>query len=178
MTGPHKWDPSVLDFAYANRKDWEILGDDRPPYEEDWFNAYGKSTQCIIANLELLLDDPPAAPDPSISDHTSTLSAYYSALSNDTFHTALPYWTLMGNKHSIDTSLEENQHSIETQEPDWESLHPYFGYQPIEAIKATWKVTTRHGGERTNTYMRKHYKSCNPVLNVHRRNEPVAADIN
>ena len=65
----------------------------------------------------------------------------------------------------------------EPKEQDWESLRPFFGFQPVDAIKATFKVTTRHGCEGTNTYMRKHFKSRNPALNVHRRSEPVATDI-
>ena len=61
MTDPHEWDPGVMDYKYESREDWENLGytSRKDAYHEPRFDAYGESTQCVIANLDFLLDEPP-----------------------------------------------------------------------------------------------------------------------
>ena len=148
LTSPHEWDPSIIDFTYASPAEWTHLGHpEGHEYLDTRFDEYGESTQRVIANLTFLLDLLPPATDASL-----------------------------GLDPGECTTLTISQHKTEPKEPDWEKLRPFFGYQPIESIKATWKVTTRHGGEGVNTYMRKHFKTRNPALNVLRRCEPVATD--
>jgi hypothetical protein len=170
LTGPHEWDPGVLDYAYASKEEWEHLGHDPDDaYEEPNFDAYGESTQRVIANLNILLDEPPPLlprdHDASSTSTSSSAPTFKTACTNQSFHNA---WGVL--EHNI------YNHVTKEKEPDWESLRKYFAYQPVERIKATFQATTRHGCEGTNTYMRKHFKSRNPALNVHRRNEPVATD--
>ena len=46
-----------------------------------------------------------------------------------------------------------------------------------EVIKDTYQVTSRFGGTiPQHDYLKKHFKSRNPVFNIPRRNEPVATD--
>ena len=62
-------------------------------------------------------------------------------------------------------------------EEDWKSLRPYFGWQSEQVIKDTYKVTSRFGGTiPRHDYLKKHFKSRNPVFNIPRRNEDVATD--
>ena len=57
------------------------------------------------------------------------------------------------------------------------SLRPYFGWQSEQVIKDTYKVTSRFGGTiPQHDYLKKHFKSRNPVFNIPRQNEPVATD--
>ena len=56
---------------------------------------------------------------------------------------------------------------------DWASLQSHFGFQSEEVIKATYQVTLHYAG---NDYLKKHFKTCNPVFNISHQNEPVATD--
>ena len=76
-------------------------------------------------------------------------------------------------EHTFHTHLHESNHA----EQDWKSLRPYFGWQSEQIIQDTYKVTSRFGGTIPHhDYLRKHFKSRNPVFNIPRRNEPVATD--
>ena len=68
-------------------------------------------------------------------------------------------------------------HDSNPAEEDWKSLRPYFGWQSEQVIKDTYQVTSRFGGTiPRHDYLKKHFKSRNPVFNIPRRNEDVATD--
>ena len=68
-------------------------------------------------------------------------------------------------------------HDSNPAEEDWKTLRPNFGWQSEQVIKKTYKVTSRFGGTiPQHDYLKKHFKSRNPVFNIPRRNEPVATD--
>ena len=68
-------------------------------------------------------------------------------------------------------------HDSNPAEEDWKSLRPYFGWQSEQVIKDTYQVTSRFGGTiPQHDYLKKHFKSRNPVFNIPRRNEPVTTD--
>ena len=81
-------------------------------------------------------------------------------------------------------SPESGEHTFHTYlhvsniaEPDWKLLRPYFGWQSEQVIQNTYKVTSRFGGTVPHhDYLKKHFKSRNPVFNIPRRNESVAKD--
>ena len=71
------------------------------------------------------------------------------------------------------THLHESNHA----EQDWKSFRCYFGWQFEQVIQDTYKVAYRFGGTIPHhDYLKKHFKSRNPVFNIPRRNEPVATD--
>ena len=58
-------------------------------------------------------------------------------------------------------------HDSNPVEEDWESLRLYFGWQSEQVIKDTYKVTSRFGGTiPRHDYLKKHFKSRNPVFNI------------
>jgi hypothetical protein len=63
-----------------------------------------------------------------------------------------------------------------TLEPDYGQLCPHLGWLPIDAIKKTFECTTQLARMPMRTILKKWYKSPNPALNVHPRDEPVATD--
>ena len=68
-------------------------------------------------------------------------------------------------------------HQGSPQEPDWHALRPFFAWTSPSRIKDTFNVTTRHGtAPHTQDYIKKHFKSRNPVFNIPRRSEAVATD--
>ena len=80
---------------------------------------------------------------------------------------------LPSGEHTTSAHLHDSNPADE----DWKSLRPYFGWQSAQVIKDTYKVTSRFGGTiPRHDYLKKHFKSRNPVFNIPRRNEPVATD--
>ena len=70
-----------------------------------------------------------------------------------------------------------NLHQGSSQEPDWNAPRPFFAWTSPSSIQDTFNVTTRHGSApHTQDYIKKHFKSRNPVFNVPRRSEAVATD--
>ena len=70
-----------------------------------------------------------------------------------------------------------NLHQSSSQEPNWNALRPFFAWTSPSSIQDTFNVTTRHGtAPHTQDYIKKHFKSCNPVFNIPRRSEAVATD--
>ena len=70
-----------------------------------------------------------------------------------------------------------NLHQSSSQEPDWNALRPFFAWTSPSSIQDTFNVTTRHGiAPHTQDYIKKHFKSRNPVFNIPRRSEAVATD--
>ena len=68
-------------------------------------------------------------------------------------------------------------HQGSPQEPDWNALRPFFARTSPSSIKDTFNVTTRHGtAPHTQDYIKKHFKSRNPVFNIPRCSEAVATD--
>ena len=82
-----------------------------------------------------------------------------------------------GSYTEISSVLTANLHHSSPQEPDWNALRPFFASTSPSSIKDTFNVTTRHGtAPHTQDYIKKHFKSRNPVFNIPRRSEAVATD--
>ena len=82
-----------------------------------------------------------------------------------------------GSYTEISSVLTANLHHSSPQEPDWNALHPFFAWTSPSSIKDTFNVTTRHGtAPHTQDYIKKHFKSHNPVFNIPRCSEAVATD--
>jgi hypothetical protein len=59
---------------------------------------------------------------------------------------------------------------------DYDALRPRFAWLPTDIIKKTFDITTQYAWMPLNTILCKHFKSPNPVVNVRRRDEPMATD--
>ena len=78
-------------------------------------------------------------------------------------------------KHYIFQHANHTNNS--SQEPDWNALRPFFAWTSPSSIQDTFNVTTRHGtAPHTQDYIKKHFKSRNPVFDIPRRSEAVATD--
>ena len=68
-------------------------------------------------------------------------------------------------------------HQGSSQESDWHALRPFFAWTSPSSIKDTFNVTTRYGtAPHAQDYIKKHFKSRNPVFNIPRHSEAVATD--
>ena len=72
--------------------------------------------------------------------------------------------------------IAANEHKVTPKEKDYGLLRRFFGWASTDAIKRTFECTTQMGRLSSAVHLKKHYRSPNPALNVHRRNEPVATD--
>ena len=82
-----------------------------------------------------------------------------------------------GSYTEISSVFTANLHLSSPEEPDWNALRPFFAWTSPSSIKDTSNVTTRHGiAPHTQDYIKKHFKSRNPVFNIPRRSEAVATD--
>ena len=97
LTGPHEWDPSVLDYTHPS-------GDGEPPWSnhpderfafDSHFDEFADYTQRAIQTLNIL------------DDSTSNLT---------------PCSILMTNQHVFRTY----QHDVSHESPDYETSRPYF----------------------------------------------------
>ena len=82
-----------------------------------------------------------------------------------------------GSYTEISSVFTAHLHHRSPQEPDGNALHTFFAWTSPSSIKDTFNVTTRHGSApHTQDYIKKHFKSCNPVFNIPRCSEAVATD--
>ena len=82
-----------------------------------------------------------------------------------------------GSYTEISSVFTAHLHQSSPQEPDWNALRPFFAWTSPSSIKDTFNVTTRHGtAPHTQDYIKKHFKSRNPVFNIPRCSEAVATD--
>ena len=141
---PDELDHSVLDHDPPHLDGLDPSQVPNQPFGDPMFDAYGDLNERIIANLNTLLDAPPAD---------------------------------CGSYAELSSIFTANLHQSSPQEPDWNTLHPFFAWTSTSRIKDTFNVTTRHGtAPHTQDYIKKHFKSRNPVFNIPRHSEAVATD--
>ena len=81
------------------------------------------------------------------------------------------------SQQRLESILFAYLHESNPAEQDWKSLRSYFGWQSEQVIQDTYKVTSRFGGTVSqHDYLKNHFKSRNPVINIPRRKEPEATD--
>ena len=123
FTSPDEWDPSVLDHDPPHLDGLDPSQVPDQPFSDPMFDAYGDFNERIIADLNTLLDAPPAD---------------------------------CGSYTEISSIFTANLHQSSPQEPDWNTLCPFFAWTSPSSIKDTFNVTTRHGTlakRYTNTVM-------------------------
>ena len=83
-----------------------------------------------------------------------------------------------GSCTEISFVFTANLHQSSSQEPDWNTQRPFLAWTSPSSIKDTFNVTTRHGtAPNTQEYIKRHFKSRNPVFSIPRCSEAVATDI-
>ena len=129
LTGPHEWDPSVLDYTHPSgdgEPPWSNDPDERSAFDPN-FDEFGDYTQRAIQTLSIL-------------DESS------SALT--------PSPTFMANQHDFRTY----QHAVKHEAPDYEKLRPYFGWVNVDTVQKTMEQSTQWGVSLPNAFpMKNHF---------------------
>ena len=82
-----------------------------------------------------------------------------------------------GSYTDISSVFTANNHQSSPQEPDGNTQRPFLAWTSPSSIKDTFNVITRHGtAPHTQDYIRKQFKSRNPVFSIPRCSEAVATD--
>jgi hypothetical protein len=149
FTSDSEWDPTVLDYDLDEDEQWfDALSDIPEGTDNKLFDEYGDYRHCTIVN------------------HAVTLE-HQMETNIDLENYVIP------TEHFL---LEAYERKITPTEPDYEALRPNFAWQSTDTIKKTFKATTQYAHIPMSTHLRKHYKSPNPAMNVHRRDEDIATD--
>ena len=148
LTGPHEWDPSVLDYTHPSgdgEPPWSNDPDERSAFDPN-FDEFGDYTQRAIQTLSIL------------DDSSSTMT---------------PCPTFMDNQHDFRTY----QHDVTHEAPDYEKFRPDFGWVNVDTVQKTKELSIQWGVSLPNTFpTKKHLKSRNPALNIPWGHEAVATD--
>ena len=135
LTGPHEWDPYVLDYTHPScdgEPPWSNDPDERFAFDTN-SDEFGDYTQRTILTLSIL------------DDSSSTLT---------------PCSTLMTSQHVSRTY----QHDVSHETHDYEKFRPYFGWVNVDTVQKTVEQSTKWGVSLPNTFpMKKHLKPRNPV---------------
>ena len=165
-TAPHDWDPSKYDNNLSDKDQWYESLNDLPnelPHPE--FNEIGDYRE----NIETAIHEATIAkpgPDPILDTWTDL-----QALLNDEDKPVN-----QATQPPDSSCVMASNNEIKKKPPDYESMKPLFGWLPVDIITKTFNNTTQYARIPQSTVLKKHYKSPNPALNVHRRNEDVATD--
>ena len=185
MTNDLDWDPSVLDHNPFHDEAWySTVGHIAPDPLSPLYDSQGDYRLRVVHmshvftrpradkfedNLDLCVymaqQDIPS-PFASRDHHANTL-----APDDD------PLVETSADNDVVGSPLPVVARDVHRQPPDFLKLRPYFGWLNVDVIKKTLQHTTQYARIPTGSLLKRVFKSSNPALNVHRRNEPVACDI-
>ena len=123
LTGPHEWDPSVLDYTHPSgdgERPSSNDPDERFSFDPNLDN-FGDYTQRAIDTLSIL------------DDSSSTLTACS---------------TPMTNQHHFRTY----KHDVSPETPDYEMFRPYFGWVNVDTVQKTMEQFTQWEVSLSNTF--------------------------
>jgi hypothetical protein len=170
-TSDNDWDPTVLDHSLDDDSNWfDAISDLEARPFTSLFDEYGDYRQRVIVQ-EVALSP--------VHDSDASLFDNFDVLLSDDVDDIVDHYVYDSNRPTLFVHHGEvtpSPRRIQSSTPDYEMLRPFFGWLPTDVIKRTFAVTTQYARMPMSTILKKRYKSPNPALNVHRRDEPVATD--
>ena len=165
-TGDIDWDPGVLDHTLDDDDNWfDAISDLEAHPFSSLFDEFGDYRKRMIVQ------------DVDITDRDSETLSFFDAVDSlDACVDTAVYVACCSTFSAHLGDLTPSPRLVSSKVPDYERLRPFFGWMPTDVIKRTFEVTTQYACMPMSTILKKRYKSPNPALNVHRRDEPVATD--
>lgn len=194
LTSDVDWDPDTMDGEFprvtSDKRAEEFF--DASSYDNGTnFDAYGNYIRgTIIASARILHDDP-ILQDTILPDHLMVRHDFDHDPLDDVH---IPLDEPIGNGDTRDPTVTTEENSplstdpettqlrisspnLSKEEPDPESLRPFFAFLPAEVVKRTLRATTQYARIPMGETMIRYYKSPFPALNVARRDEDLLVDI-
>ena len=136
---------------WTQDKDWDpsVLDHSLGDHDEEWFDAVADITEL---------------PNKHLFDEFGNYRRHTANVENHV------------TEASQALSIAIHAREVHTREPDYIALRPHFGYTSEDIVKRTFQATTQLGRLSSATHLKWQYRSPNPALNVHHRNEPIATD--
>jgi hypothetical protein len=158
------WDPTVLDHTLDDDEHWydAICDLDAPSYGIP-FDSKGNYRARVVAQSSTLphLSVDPIVPAPLIAEDSTILLPLPD---NDDILDCCVYLAHMDpivyTVHPMETiASAPSPHMVTAADPDYEVLHPYFGWLPLDTVKETFAHTTQYARMPMSTYLKHHFKS-------------------
>jgi hypothetical protein len=169
LTSDLDWDPTVLDHTLDNDEHWyDAMCDMDEPPDDSPFDSEGNYHGCVVAQTSNLpcmtvasVNMPPGiAKDSGFVDVTNTLltadidgvidlCVYYAHIDHAVYSVHLTETVASTSPPRMGTNMD----------PDYEVLHPYFGWLPFDMVKKTFARTTQYARMPMSTYLKHHFKS-------------------
>jgi len=195
LTSDVDWDPDTMDGEFprvtSDSRAEEFF--DASSYDNGTnFDAYGNYIRGTVIASACTLHDDPILQDTILPDHLMVRHDFdHDPLDN----VHIPLDKPTGNDIIRDsgvttgenpspstdpetTQLRTSSPLISKEEPDPESLRPFFAFLPAKVVKRTLRATTQYARiPSMGKTMIRYYKSPFPALNVARRDEDLLVDI-
>ena len=170
-TGDSDWDPTVLDHRLEDDTHWfDAITDLEARPFTNLFDEFGNyRNRVLVQHTELA----------SSSHYVPTFFDALAEPRSDDVTDWLDSIVYDSNRVCLDVhhaAVTPSPRLVHTKVPTYEKFRPLFGWLPTDTIKRTFEITTQYARMPMSTILKKRYKSPNPAVNVHRRDEPVATD--
>ena len=117
FTSPDEWDPSVLDHDPPHLDGLDPSQVSDQPFGDPMFDAYGDFNECIIANLNILLDAPPE----DCGSYTANL--HQSSPQEPDWHALRPFFAWTSPSSINDTFNVTTRHGTAPHTQDYIKKH-------------------------------------------------------
>jgi hypothetical protein len=177
-TSEDDWDPTSLDSVISDNPNW-YEAEPSPPLPDPMYDEYGEFRGHVLINqhewqvhyFDAL--DTKMGPD-NDDEFPDALEQF--ADDPDSVIDLVIYRASRACYVCDHETVEAAPKFVMTSEPDYGKLHPHLGWLPVDTIKKTFERTTQLACMPMSTILKKQYKSLNPALNMHPRDEPVATN--
>jgi hypothetical protein len=176
-TSEDDWDPASLDSVISNDPNW-YKAEPSPTLPNPMYDEYGEFRGRVLINQHEwqvhYFDALDTKPGPDNDEFHNTLEQF--ADDPDSVIDLVIYCANRAHYICDHETVEAAPKFVMTLEPDYGQLRPRLGWLPVDAIKKTLERTTQLARMPMSTILKKRYKSPNPALNMHPRDEPEAID--
>ena len=186
FTSELEWNPTVLDHVLTDDDQWyDAVTDLEADPTMNLYDEFGNYRRRVVVQCAENGSTDQTVPYEGIDDliDRCAYSAYHTSIFKDFPPDVIENYQHENFVDSYDDSHDEttttacsSPRQTSKKEPDFALLRPLFGWLSADIIKSTFSSTTQYGRLPTGTHLKNSYKSANPALNVHRRNEDVACD--
>ena len=171
MTSEIEWNPSSIDHNVTDDEQWyDAIDDLETDPTVNLFDEYGNYRRRVEVQ-QVEVDDTIDQCIVSAHQHENVAVEELQPQNAE-----IPHHDEPESDDEDVLNVSNDPREISKKEPDYALLRPLFGWLSVDIIKSTFSATTQYARLPSGTLLKRSFKSSNPALNVHRRNENVACD--
>jgi hypothetical protein len=158
MTLDVTWDPSIYHEINDNIDQFYDPLEDTPELEYR-FDQHGEYRYRTVATHTIVPEE-----------------EFFDDIQYVDFNDLVDYFMDLLHPEIVSVVYNVNLTDVVKVKPNFELLHPLFGWDPIDTIQRTFDVTTQFACGRVSDTLKQHWRSRFPKCNVKQRHEPVPTD--